>query len=143
MSEYSDENVWKCVFSIENFDESHSRKIFRYHMKILKVSKSYPKNSFTRPRKSDGLTTRRSRDMQLKVKKIEFFKVFNSQNILTKIFEILNFQWKIFFKVALEKFSDVIWKCWRYLKASPNIALCVREKITTIQQVYKKYSRKT
>ena len=77
-------------------------------MKMFKVSKSFSEHSSTRPRKNDGRTTRRSRDMQLKVKKNEFFKVFNSQNILTKVYENVFFQLKTLVKVTLEKFSDVV-----------------------------------
>ena len=77
-------------------------------------------------KKNDGRTTRRSRDMQLKVKKNEFFKVFNSQNILTKVYVL---------KVTLENFSDVVWRCPRYRKAFPNIALRVREKMTVVRRV--------
>ena len=73
-------------------------------MKMFKVSKSFFEHSSTRPRKNDGRTTRRSRDMQLKVKKNEFFKVFNSQNILTKVYESVFVQLKTLIKVNLEKF---------------------------------------
>ena len=60
-------------------------------------------------KKNDARTTRRSRDMQLKVKKKkEFFKVFNSQNILTKAYANVFFQLKTLVKVTLEKFSDVV-----------------------------------
>ena len=76
---------------------------------MFKVSKTFYKYSSTRPRKNDGRTTRRSRDMQLKVKKNEFFKVFNSQNIiLTKMYESVFFQMKTLIKVTLEKFSGVV-----------------------------------
>ena len=60
-----------------------------------------------------------------------------------QIFEKVDFQRKTFFQVALENFSDVVWRCSRYLKVSPNIALRVREKITTIQHVHKKIIKKT
>ena len=40
--------------------------------------------------------------------KIEFFKVFNSQNIPTKLYESVFFQLKTLIKVPLEKFSDVV-----------------------------------
>ena len=64
----------KVCFSIENFGKSHSRKIFRCCMKMFKVSKSFSEHSSTRLRKNDGRTTRRSRDMQLKVKKLNFLR---------------------------------------------------------------------
>ena len=40
--------------------------------------------------------------------KIEFFKVFNSQNIPTKLYESVFFQLKTLIKVTLEKYSDVV-----------------------------------
>ena len=67
-SKYSDANVWKCVFSIENFDKRHSRKSFRCGMNVFKVSKSFSQHSSTRSRKNHVRTKCRSRDMQLKVK---------------------------------------------------------------------------
>ena len=45
------------------------------------------------------------------------------------MYESVFFQLKTLIKVTLEKFSDVILRCSRYLKASPNIALRVREKM--------------
>ena len=59
-----------------------------------------------------------------------------------QIFEKVDFQRKTFFEVALENFSDVIWRCSRYLKVSPNIVLRVREKITSIQHVHKNIFQK-
>ena len=43
-----------------------------------------------------------------KSEKIEFFKVFNSQNILTKVYENVFFQLKKLLKVTLENFSGVV-----------------------------------
>ena len=77
-------------------------------MKMLKVSKSFSLHTFTRTRKNYGRTTRRSRDIQLKVEKSDFFKLFNSQNILMKTLENVAFWRKTFLKVALEKFSGVV-----------------------------------
>ena len=77
-------------------------------MKMLKVSKSFSLHSSTHSRKNYGRLTRRSRDIQLKVEKSEFFKLFNSQNILMKTLENVAFWRKTFFKVALEKFSGAV-----------------------------------
>ena len=77
-------------------------------MNVFKVSKSFSYSRSTRPRKNDGRTTRRSRDLQLKVKKNEFFKVFNSQNILTKMYESAFLQLKTLIKVTPEKFPGVV-----------------------------------
>ena len=63
------------------------------------------------------------------------FKIFNSQNIPTKLYESVFFQLKILIKVTLEKFSDVVWRSSRYLKASPNIALRVFKKKTVVRRV--------
>ena len=71
------------------------------------------------------MMTRRSRDMQLKVKKNEFLNVFSSQNILTKMYESVFFQLKNLVKATLENFSDLVSRCLSYLKAFPNIHLSV------------------
>ena len=42
------------------------------------------------------------------LEKKEFFKVFNSQNILTKVYESVFFQLKTWVQVTLENFSDVV-----------------------------------
>ena len=98
------ENVF---FSTEKVLKSHSRKFFRCRMEMLKVSKSFSLHSSTRSRKNYGRTTRRSRDIQLKVEKSEFFKLFNSQNILMKTLENVAFWRKTFFKSRSRK----IFKC--------------------------------
>ena len=77
----------------------------------------------------------------------------NMQTIITrntekqdkmKIFEKVDFQRKTFFEVALENFSDVIWRCSRYLKVTSNIVVRVCEKVTSIQHVHKKiFNKKT
>ena len=74
-------------------------------MKMLKVSKSFSEYSSARPRKNYGRSTRRPRDIQLKVEKSEFFKVFNPQNILMKFLKNVDFGRKTFLKVALENFQ--------------------------------------
>ena len=111
-------------------------------MKMLKVFKSFSLHSSTRSRKNYGRTTRKSRDIQLKVKKSDFFKLFNPQNILMKTLENVAFWRKTFFKVALEKFSSAVWRCSRYLNASTNIALRSRKKITIIRNVDQKIFKK-
>ena len=62
----------KMSFSTEVFGKSHSRHIFTYRMKMLKIFMSLYKHSSTHPRKNDGRTTRGSRDMQTKVKILDF-----------------------------------------------------------------------
>ena len=50
----------------------------------------------------------KKKNSQLKVKKNEFFKVFNSQNILTKMYESAFLQLKTLIKVTPEKVSGVV-----------------------------------
>ena len=45
-------------------------------MKMFKAFKSFSQHSSMRPRRNDGRATRRSRDMQLKVKKLNLKKRF-------------------------------------------------------------------
>ena len=111
-------------------------------MKILKVSKSFSLHSSTRPWRNYGRMKRRSRNIQLKVEKSEFLKLFKSQSILMKILENVGFWRKFFLKVALETFSGALWRCSRYLNASTNIALRSRKKITMIRIVDKKIFKK-
>ena len=74
-------------------------------MKMLKVSKSFSLHSSTRSRKNDGRTTHRSTNIQLKVEKTDFFKVFNSQDILMKTLENVAFWRKTFLKLLWKNFQ--------------------------------------
>ena len=62
-------------------------------MNVFKVSKSFSEPSSTRPRKDDGRTTRRSRDMELEVQKLNFFGYSEDLNGLfdrkSKIFHLV------------------------------------------------------